>query len=345
MSKNLLEEIKKHLNNDLNKFKTFSETDFYIENSENSSIRGKIEELLSSNSGNSILILGEKGCGKTHLFKWFLKDLNDFLYIDFLNFRKISLFLTEKNLEKFDFLFQKKLLLIDNFEDLKINSKLYKKVKLLKEEREKRGNINIFIETWEKNLFEYKNALFEKKDIIYLRKPNNEFLKEMIKNLIQKNFKELKITESSISFLSIYLGNDLKIFINKLLKLFLFLKCFEYNANVLDTKNLQKILDFLFNEQERKELINYRNNSQLEIICEKKNFEVDRIRSKSKKRKIVFERDQVIFILKEKLNFSIKDISKILLKSQSGINYSLKKTYRRRKSENFREYFDFLAQI
>ncbi|AGX88793.1 helix-turn-helix domain-containing protein [Mycoplasma parvum] len=343
--KKFFKKLEKELINELVKFKRFSENDFYIENLENKLIISKINRLLKEGSGKTYLILGEKGSGKTYLFKWLLKDLENFLYIDLENFQKNFLYLLNNSKLFISFLKKWNIILLDNFELLDSKSKFYKVIELLKKEREEEGKLNIFIESSDKNLFEYQNSFFDKNNIFYLNSPNSIFLIEIIKKLLQKYFNELKITESSISFLSLYLGKDLKIFINKLFKLFFFLQCFEYNVKILDIDNLKKILNELFNLKEKKELINYKNNSQIEIICKKKNFDLRKIKSKSKKREIVFERDQIIYILKEKLNFSIQDISKILFKSESGIIYSLKKIYKRRESNYFREYFDFLIQI
>ncbi|WP_258393869.1 hypothetical protein [Mycoplasma wenyonii] len=168
---------------------------------------------------------------------------------------------------------------------------------------------------------------------------------QLTKELLRKHYPELKITESAIEFLSYLLGNNLKELINKLFKFFIFLESYSFQTNILDKEELNNIFNELFNKSEKKRLINYEQNSQLKALCEKKSFNLGTVKSKSKTKKSVFERDQIIHILKESFNFSIKDISQILSKSKSSIHYSLKKVKKKKESETFKNYFDYLTKI
>ncbi|KMZ96241.1 hypothetical protein PVNG_02379 [Plasmodium vivax North Korean] len=209
---------------------------------------------------------------------------------------------------------------------------------LIKQKREEEKKINIFIATDNlKNSYLY-NTFFN--NIIIFNSPKNEFILELIDNILEKKYSDLKITTSSKNFLSCLLGNNLKEVLNKLFKFLIFLEGFNYQENILDSKFLKDNFDNLFHLKEKRKIINYEENEQLKIICEKKKFDLEKIKSKSKKKMLVFQRDQIIYILNTRLGFSYSDISKILSRNIFNIYYSVKKIKRKMNKEVFKRYFE-----
>nr|WP_193353155.1 helix-turn-helix domain-containing protein [Candidatus Mycoplasma haematolamae] len=268
----------------------------------------------------------------------------DFLYLDLRYFRKKVLIYQGKEREFVNYFSTQPLVVFDNLESISKKTTSFKLLNSIKELREELSKPNIFISSAELDTPEesFFDSDWEK---LYWSSPSQPFALELIKSLLTRFYSSLRLTESAIVLLSFLLGNNLKVLINRLLKLFLFLESFEYTSSIIDSKELKELFDELFPLKEKKELISYEDNSQLKAICRKKNFSIEEIRSSSRKKRIVFERDQIIYIMKEKLNFSVLDISRILLKSKSGVFYSFKKILRKREDETFRDYFDYLTKI
>ncbi|AHC40071.1 chromosomal replication protein DnaA [Mycoplasma ovis str. Michigan] len=332
--------FKNQLESDLKEFKTQSKFDFYIENKDNYLVINKLKEFLENSTTNSILLIGSKGSGKSYLVRELLRE-TEYVYLNLETFSE-KLFRFKTNKKVFiNYFSDFKLIVFDNLESINKNSDSYKLLQKIEISRKELGNKNIFIIGTEK--FESKKTITN--NLLVLPPPSQSFVLQLTKELLKRHHPDLKITESAIEFLSYLLGNNLKELINKLFKFLIFLDGYSYQTNILDKEELNNIFNNLFNKSEKKSLINYEQNSQLKALCDKKRFILDVIKSKSKTKKEVFERDQIIHILKEKFNFSIKDISLILSRSKSSIHYSLKKIKNKKESETFKNYFDYLTKI
>ncbi|AFN64811.1 dnaA chromosomal replication initiation protein [Mycoplasma wenyonii str. Massachusetts] len=326
--------LKIQLESELKDFKSNSKLDFFIHNPNNSLVINKLKEFIT-NSETSLLLIGSKGSGKSYLIKELLKEV-EYIYLNLKTFQE-KLFIFKSNKKAFiTSLKNYKLIVFDNLESISKDS--YKLLKQIKEVREELGNKNLFIQV-ESNNQQITNNL------LVLPPPTQKFVLQLTKELLKRHYPELKITESAIEFLSYILGNNLKELINKLFKFFLFLESYSFQTNILDKEELNNIFNDLFNKSEKKSLINYEQNSQLKALCEKKSFDLEIVKSKSKTKKSVFERDQIIHILRERFNFSIKDISQILSRSESSIHYSLNKIKNKKESETFKNYFDYLTKL